>query len=145
MRSACSPDIFRAKMSELMVTLEFVQAYIDDLLCITKGSLDDHLLKCRQVPIRLQCAGLNVNAKKCSFCATETECLGYVLTRGDIKPQPKIYQQSSCSYCHKTYNSSIISWAWSSTNEISRQDIVKCCPHIHQLGWRVWMHQGYKG
>ena len=29
---ACSPDIFQAKMSELMVTLEFIQAYIDDLL-----------------------------------------------------------------------------------------------------------------
>ena len=34
---ACSPDIFQAKMSELMETLEFIQTYIDDLLCITKG------------------------------------------------------------------------------------------------------------
>ena len=42
---ACSPDIFQAKMSELMGTLEFVRTYIDDLLCITKGSLDDHLSK----------------------------------------------------------------------------------------------------
>ena len=82
----CSPDIFQAKMSELMVALEFVQAYIDDLLCITKGSLDDHLSKLRKV---LRCAGLKVNAAKCSFCATETEYLGYVLTREGIKPQPK--------------------------------------------------------
>jgi hypothetical protein len=42
---ATSPDIFQAKMSELMATLEFVRAYIDDLLCITKGSLEDHLAK----------------------------------------------------------------------------------------------------
>ncbi len=35
---ACSPDIFQAKMSELMVTLEFFQAYIDDLLCITRAA-----------------------------------------------------------------------------------------------------------
>ena len=34
-----SPDIFQAKIMELMATLEFLQAYIDDLLCITKGSL----------------------------------------------------------------------------------------------------------
>jgi hypothetical protein len=27
---ACAPDIFQAKMSELMSTLEFVRAYIDD-------------------------------------------------------------------------------------------------------------------
>ena len=83
---ACSPDIFQAKMSELMVAHEFIQAYI---LCITKGSLDDHLSKLRQVLIRLRCARLKVNTAKCSSCATETECLGYVLTREGIKPQPK--------------------------------------------------------
>jgi hypothetical protein len=36
---AGSPDIFQSKMTELMATLEFVRAYIDDLLCITKGTL----------------------------------------------------------------------------------------------------------
>ena len=51
---ACSPYIFQAKMSELMGTLEFVRTYIDDLLCITKGSLDDHLSKLRKVFIRLR-------------------------------------------------------------------------------------------
>ena len=40
---AGSPDIFQAKMSELMVALEFVRAYLDDLLCITKANLEDHL------------------------------------------------------------------------------------------------------
>ena len=51
---ACSPDIFQAKMSELMVTLEFVQTYIDDILCITKGSMDDHISKLKRVFIRLR-------------------------------------------------------------------------------------------
>ena len=60
-------------------------------MCITKtkGRLDDHLSKLRQVFIRLRCTGLKVNTAKCSFCATETEYLGYVLTREGIKPQPK--------------------------------------------------------
>jgi hypothetical protein len=40
---AGSPDIFQSKMSELMATLEFVRTYLDDLLCITKGDLKDHL------------------------------------------------------------------------------------------------------
>ncbi len=57
-----------------------------------RGSLDDHLSKLRKVLIRLRHAGLKVNAAKCSFCATETEYLGYVLTRDDIKPQPKKVQ-----------------------------------------------------
>ncbi len=37
------PDIFQEKMSNLMATLEFIQTYLDDLLIITKGSLEDHL------------------------------------------------------------------------------------------------------
>ena len=92
---ACSPDIFQAKMSELMGTLEFVRTYIDDLLCITKGSLDDHLNKLKRVFIRLRDAGLKVNARKSSFCATETEYLGYVLSRDGIKPQQKRYKRFS--------------------------------------------------
>ena len=37
---AGSPDIFQSKMSELMATLEFVQTYWDDLLCIIRASLE---------------------------------------------------------------------------------------------------------
>jgi hypothetical protein len=37
---AGSPDIFQAKMSLLMVALEFVKTYLDDLLCITRASLE---------------------------------------------------------------------------------------------------------
>eukprot|EP00804_Cyclotella_cryptica_P029280 CCRYP_011684-RA/>CCRYP_011684-RA protein AED:0.42 eAED:0.42 QI:0/0/0/1/0/0/2/0/310 len=89
---ACSPDIFQAKMSELMATLEFVRTYLDDLLCISKGNLEDHLNKLRTVFIRLRDAGLTVNARNLSFCAMETEYLGYVLSRDGIKPQPKKVQ-----------------------------------------------------
>jgi hypothetical protein len=32
-------------MGNLMATLEYVKAYIDNLLVIPKGSLDDHLDK----------------------------------------------------------------------------------------------------
>ena len=40
---AGSPDIFQSKMMELMESLEYVQAYNDDLPCISRGSLEDHL------------------------------------------------------------------------------------------------------
>jgi hypothetical protein len=73
---AFSPDIFQAKMSELMGTLEFVRTYVDDLLCITKCCLDDHLSKLKRVFIRLRDAWLKVNACKSSFCSTESEYLG---------------------------------------------------------------------
>eukprot|EP00804_Cyclotella_cryptica_P028112 CCRYP_010987-RA/>CCRYP_010987-RA protein AED:0.44 eAED:0.44 QI:0/0/0/1/0/0/2/0/282 len=75
-----------------MATLEFVRTYLGDLLCISKGNLEDHLTKLRRVFIRLRDAGLTVNARKSSFCAVETEYLGYVLSRDGIKPQPKKVQ-----------------------------------------------------
>jgi hypothetical protein len=77
---AGSADIFQAEMGNLMASLEYVQAYIDDLLVITKGSLGDHLAK-------LEAVWLKVNAAKSFFCTAETESLGYILTRGGVKPQ----------------------------------------------------------
>ena len=40
-----SPDIFQENMSTLMQDLEYVRAYINDLLSITNASLEDHLDK----------------------------------------------------------------------------------------------------
>ncbi len=84
---AGSPDIFQGKMLELMKTLEYVRAYLDDLLCRSKLSLEDHLDKLEEVLRRLCNTGLKVNAAKLTFCALEIEYLGYVLTRDGIKPQ----------------------------------------------------------
>jgi hypothetical protein len=84
---AGSPDIFQSKMSELMEDLEYVQAYLDNLLCISMSSLEDHLKKPEEVLRRLCNAGLKVNTEKLTFCALEIEYLGYVLTRERIKSQ----------------------------------------------------------
>ncbi len=65
---------------------------MDDLLIITKRTLDKHLQKMVTVLTRLFDAGLKVNAAKSSFCAHEIEYLGYILTREGIKPQPKKVQ-----------------------------------------------------
>ncbi len=65
-----SPDIFQSKMSELMEDLEYVQAYLDDLLCITKSSLDDYLKKLEEVLRHLCNAGLKVNSRKVDILHT---------------------------------------------------------------------------
>ena len=70
-----------------MEYLEYVRAYIDDLLCISRESFDDHLDKLEEVLKRLRKAGLKVNADKSTFCALEIEYLGYVLSKDGIKPQ----------------------------------------------------------
>jgi hypothetical protein len=73
---AGSPDIFQGKMLGLMETLEHKRAYLDDLLCISKFSLEDHLEKLVEVLRQLCNAGLKVNAAKSTFCALEIEYLG---------------------------------------------------------------------
>jgi hypothetical protein len=59
-----SADIFQAEIMDLMETLEYVRAYIDDLLCITRGTLEDHLDKLEEVLRRVCDTGLKVNAAK---------------------------------------------------------------------------------
>ena len=74
-----SPDIFQEKMSELMEGLEFARTYLDDLLCITKGTFYDHLEKLDLILARLARAGLKVNANKSAFCQEQLEYLGYLI------------------------------------------------------------------
>lgn len=84
-----SPDIFQEKMSELMDGLNFVRAYIDDLLAITNGTFEDHLEKLELIFKRLRQAGLKVNANKSFFAKHELEYLGYWITRDGIQPVSK--------------------------------------------------------
>ncbi len=77
---------------DLMASLEFVQAYMDNLLIITRGILDEHLQKMKTMLTRLCDATLKVDAAKSSFCAHKIEYLGYILIREGIKPQPKKVQ-----------------------------------------------------
>ncbi len=84
MSIAGSWDILQGKMSEQMKSPEYVQAYLDDLLCIFRSSLEDHLEKLEEVIRRLCDVGLKVNTAKSSFCALEVEYLGYVLIRDGI-------------------------------------------------------------
>ena len=85
---AGSPDIFWTKMLELLATLEFIQTVLDDLLCITKGDLEDHLQRLRE----RSGSGCKMMAwksmlKNWNFELLETEYSGYILTRDRIKPQ----------------------------------------------------------
>jgi hypothetical protein len=56
---------------------------LDDLLCITKASLDDHLDHLRLVLARVQEVSLKVkNAPKSKFVPLKQKYLGYILTIG---------------------------------------------------------------
>jgi hypothetical protein len=79
-----SPNIFQEKVSTLMEGLKFIHAYINDLLVLSKGSFEDHLLKLKLVLQCLQKAGLKVNAKKSFFACPELEYLGYVINHAAV-------------------------------------------------------------
>ena len=82
-----APDIFQAKMGSLFQDLEYVRAYIDDLLILSCSTFEDHLDKLGKVLQRLQDKGLRINVSKSMFATDEIEYLGYTLTRDGIKPQ----------------------------------------------------------
>ncbi len=84
-----SPDIFQEKIQTLMSDLEYVRAYIDDLLIISNGSWQDHVRKLETVLLRIEEAGLKINARKSFFGKPELEYLGYWITRRGIQPIPK--------------------------------------------------------
>jgi len=87
-----SPDVFQEKMNELFQGMDCVRAYIDDILALTKGDLDDHLEKLERILARLAQAGLKVNAKKSFFARGELEYLGYWITRDGIQPMKEKVQ-----------------------------------------------------
>jgi hypothetical protein len=60
-----------------MKDLEYVQAYLDNLICISRSSLEDHLEKLEELLRRLRDVDLKVNAEKSTFCALEIEYLGH--------------------------------------------------------------------
>ena len=80
-----SPDIFQERMSDMFANLEYICAYIDDLLCVTSGSWTEHLNKLEAIFEHLQEAGLKVNAKKSFFGKDSLEYLGYWVTREGIQ------------------------------------------------------------
>lgn len=81
-----SPNIFQEKMSKLMQELEYVRAYIANILIVTNGAFEDHLEKLQAVLQCLEKAGLKVNATKSFFAKGELEYLGYWITGDGIQP-----------------------------------------------------------
>ena len=86
---SCSPDIFQAKIYELLGDIEGTRAYIDNILVIKKGTFQEHLSQLEEIFRRCQKANLKLNAKKCSFGLNEIDYLGYIVTPEGVKPNPK--------------------------------------------------------
>ena len=64
-----------------------VMAYIDDIVIATE-TVEDHLVRIREVLECLREAGFKMRAAKCDFMRTETKYLGRIVSAEGIKPDP---------------------------------------------------------
>ena len=55
-------------MNELFNGLEYIRAYMDDLLIISNGNFEGHLNKVNIILKKLKAAGFKINAEKSFFC-----------------------------------------------------------------------------
>ena len=65
-----------------------VMAYIDDILIATE-TIEDHIVRIKEVFECLREAGFKMRAEKCDFMRTETKYLGRVVSAEGIKSDPK--------------------------------------------------------
>ena len=82
-------DVFQEVMTELFSDLDYVRVYLDDILIIDNGTLEDRMQKVNVCLERLEKAGFKANVQKSLFAVEELEYLGFWLTKTGIQPQPK--------------------------------------------------------
>ena len=81
-----TPDIFLEKMNEMFRGFEIIQAYIDNILIITKGYWSNHLEQLELTIKKLKDNGLKCNIENDFFGQIEMEYLGFWVTRTGIRP-----------------------------------------------------------
>ena len=75
-------------MNKLINVFEYARAYIDDLLIISNGNLEDHLNKVKIALYKLKATGFKINTEKSKFSLDKLEYLGFKITRRGIMPLP---------------------------------------------------------
>ena len=85
-------NIFQAAMWTLFQDLKHIIVYLDDIITLGSGTLEEYLAVINQLPFRLFAKGIQVIFSKSTCTVQEVKYLGFVITRDDIKPQPKKVQ-----------------------------------------------------
>jgi hypothetical protein len=75
-----------------MFGLGFTRAYFDDLLLVSRDSVEFPFIILKEVFTRLASVGLNFNATKSHFCCDELEYLGYLISRKGVRPMMNYYR-----------------------------------------------------
>lgn len=83
-----APSIFQLMMEKLLIGLEGVTSFLDDIL-ITGSTESEHLSRIEQVLRRFQEFGLTLNREKCCFFQESVVYLGFVINSEGLHPSPE--------------------------------------------------------
>lgn len=88
-----APSIFQKAINTALKPMndEKILVFMDDVLSISKD-IDEGLNRLDKLLKTLSNAGFSFNLKKCSFLKVQTEYLGYIVSAGEIRPNPKKIQ-----------------------------------------------------
>ena len=88
-----SLEIFQHKMNDLFHRFEFIRAFIDGLLVVTKGGWTYYVQNMELTINKLKEKILKFNIEKYFFGQTEMEYLGFWVTHDGVKPIDKRQKQ----------------------------------------------------
>ena len=78
------PTIFQERIDK---TLEFKHpAWLDDIIIVTKGTVEKHETEIKQTMKKLEEAGYRLHPKKCEFFKKEAEWVGHKIDQEGIRP-----------------------------------------------------------
>ena len=78
------PTVFQEHIDKV---LEFkTSVWLDDIICVTNGTIDEHEQEVREVLNKLQNAGYRASEKKTELFKQELTWLGYYLYQSGVKP-----------------------------------------------------------
>ena len=60
--------------------------WLDDIICVTNGSIDEHERELREVLNKIQTAGYRASEKKTELFKQELTWLGYHINQSGVKP-----------------------------------------------------------
>ena len=80
-------DISTVFQEHIDTVLEFkTPVWLDDIICVTNGSFEDHEKEVREVLTKLQNAGYRASEKTTELFKKELTWLGYLINHNGVKP-----------------------------------------------------------
>ena len=80
------PAIFQKTIHETLHDIKSKVAFLDDILIITKGTLEEHEKELDKILHRLNDKNLAISLQKCEIAKEEVTWLGFIITQPGVNP-----------------------------------------------------------